>query len=169
MDGACAGDGRVRADGGEPAGAKTVRHREAALPSGVGLFVDGPNVLREEFDVDLGVLRAAAGDAGPLVSARLYVDENASPGLIRAAEANGFRVVTTSGDVDVRLGVDATRFAAEGRGETLAIASRDTDFKPVVETASEYGLATLAIAPGTHGRSDALRNAADRGITLGTE
>ena len=151
------------------AGAKTVRHTEAALPEGVGLFVDGPNVLREEFDVDLAAVRAAAIEAGGterVVSARLYLDENASPGLIRAAEANGFRVVVTSGDVDVRLAVDATRFAAEGRGETLAIASRDTDFRPVVETAGEYGLATVAIAPGTHGRSDALRSATDRDVTL---
>ena len=151
----------------EPAGAKTTRHAADELPAGVGLFVDGPNVLREEFDVDLAAVRAAAADAGPLVATRLYLDEHASPGLIKAAEANGYRVVTTSGDVDVRLAVDVARFAAEGRAATVAIASRDTDFKPAVEAANEYGLATVVIAPGTHGRSDALRTAATRGITLG--
>ncbi|TKX49201.1 NYN domain-containing protein [Halorubrum sp. ASP121] len=133
---------------------------------GVALFVDGPNVLREEFDVDLDDVRLAAEAEGPLVTTRLYLDEHATPGLIQAAEARGFEVVITSGDVDVKLAVDAARFAAEGRMETLAIASRDTDFKPVVETANGYGIRTLAIAPGEFGRSDALRNAANGSVTL---
>lgn len=135
---------------------------------GVALFVDGPNVLRDEFNVDLDDVREAARAEGPLVTARLYLDEHATPGLIQAAEARGFEVVVTSGDVDVKLAVDAARFAAESRMTTLAIASRDTDFKPVVETANGYGIRTLAIAPGERGRSDALRNAATDSVTLGT-
>jgi uncharacterized protein (TIGR00288 family) len=133
----------------------------------VALFVDGPNLLREEFDVDLDDVRGAAGTAGRPVATRLYVDEHATPGLIQAAEARGYEVIVTSGDVDVRLAVDAVRLAVEGRMDVLAIASRDTDFKPVVETAHALGLRTLAIAPGTHGRSDALRNAATESVTLG--
>lgn len=141
-------------------------HPPGSVPQGVALFVDGPNIFRDEFDVDLNHLRQVAADAGPLIAARLYLDEHAPPGLIQAAEARGFQVVTTSGDVDVRLAVDLARFAAEGRAATIAVASRDTDFKPAVEAANEYGLATMAIAPGSHGRSDALRNAVDRGVTL---
>ncbi|OTE98875.1 NYN domain-containing protein [Halorubrum sp. SD683] len=137
-----------------------------ANTDGVALFVDGPNVLREEFDVDLDDVRLAAEAEGPLVTTRLYLDEHATPGLIQAAEARGFEVVITSGDVDVKLAVDAARFAAENRMDTLAIASRDTDFKPVVETANGYGIRTLAIAPGEFGRSDALRNAANGSVTL---
>lgn len=133
---------------------------------GVALFVDGPNVLREEFDVDLDDVREAAEAEGHLVTTRLYLDEHATPGLIQAAEARGYEVVVTSGDVDVKLAVDATRYAAEERAGAIAIASRDTDFKPVVETANSYGIRTLAIAPGTFGRSDALRNAATESVTL---
>ncbi|ESP89006.1 NYN domain-containing protein [Candidatus Halobonum tyrrellensis] len=136
-------------------------------PRGVALFVDGPNVLREEFDVDLDDVRAAAAREGELVTARLYLDEHASPGLIQAAEARGFQTVVTSGDVDVKLAVDVTRFAVERRAATIAVASRDTDFKPALETANEYGLRTLAIAPGMYGRSDALPNSADASVTLG--
>ncbi|MFB9822879.1 MULTISPECIES: NYN domain-containing protein [Halobaculum] len=138
-----------------------------ARPRGVALFVDGPNVFREEFDVDLADLRAAAEADGDLVTARLYLDEHATPGLIQAAEANGFQVVTTSGDVDVKLAVDVASFAAERRAATVAVASRDTDFKPALEVANEYGLRTLAIAPGSYGRSDALRRSADEAVTLG--
>ncbi len=132
----------------------------------VGLFVDGPNVFRPEFDVDLDDLRAAVEDSGTLAVTRLYLNEHATPGLIQAAEAHGFEVVTTSGDVDVKLAVDATSIVAEGRIDRLAIASRDTDFKPVLEYAARTGTETVAIAPGTHGRSDALQKAAHTALTL---
>ena len=132
----------------------------------VALCVDGPNVLREEFDVDLDDLREAGEALGRLAVCRLYLDEHATPGLIQAGEARGFEVVVTSGDVDVRLAVDATALVADGEATVLAIASRDTDFKPVLEYAGRNGVETVAISPGSFGRSDALRNAADREVTL---
>jgi uncharacterized protein (TIGR00288 family) len=132
----------------------------------VGLFVDGPNVLRDEFDVDLDDVRAAAASSGELGVARLYLNEHAPSGLIRAAEARGFEVVVTSGDVDVKLAVDAAEAASAGRTDVLAVASRDTDFKPVLEAAGRNGLRTVAIAPGEHGRSDALANAANETVVL---
>ncbi|WP_254523953.1 NYN domain-containing protein [Natrinema caseinilyticum] len=139
---------------------------DTASEPAVGLFVDGPNVFREEFDVDLDDLRAAARDLGRVGVIRLYLDEHATPGLIQAAEARGFEVIVTSGDVDVKLAVDATALVADGTIDRLAIVSRDTDFKPVLEYAGTVGVATTAIAPGRHGRSDALRNAADETVTL---
>jgi len=77
--------------------------------------------------------------------------------------------VVTSGDVDVRLAVDAARIATAGDAATLAIASRDADFKPAVEAANRAGLRTLAVAPGAFGRSDALRNAATDAVTIGED
>ncbi|WP_255167170.1 NYN domain-containing protein [Natrononativus amylolyticus] len=147
-----------------------VRARFAAVDDtpAVGLFIDGPNVFRDEFDVDLDDLREIGQSLGRTGVLRLYLDEHATPGLIQAAEARGFEVVITSGDVDVKLAVDATALVAEGRLDVLAIGSRDTDFKPVLEYAGAAGVETVAIAPGAHGRSDALRNAADEAITLGS-
>lgn len=132
----------------------------------VGVFVDGPNVFRPEFDVDLDELRSLARNEGTVAVARVYVDEEAGSGLIQAAEARGFEVVTTSGDVDVKLAVEAVEAAVTGRIDTVIVVSRDTDFKPALEIAAERGLRTVAVAPGTHGRSDALRNAAHHEITL---
>jgi uncharacterized protein (TIGR00288 family) len=132
----------------------------------VGLYVDGPNVFRDEFDVDLDDLRGIAGEEGAVAVARLYLDEHATPALIQAGEAHGFEVITTSGDVDVRLAVDATAAVAQDRLDALVVVSRDTDFKPVLERAAERGVKTVAIAPGEHGRSDALQNTAQRAITL---
>jgi len=133
----------------------------------VGLFVDGPNVFREEFDVDMDELREIAAEEGTVASARLYLDEHATPALIQAGEAHGFAVVTTSGDVDVRLAVDATAATVGGDVDVLVIVSRDTDFKPVLERAAREGVRTVAVAPGAYGRSDALRNTAQRALTLG--
>ena len=132
----------------------------------VGLLVDGPNVLREEFDVDLDDVRAVGLEEGALVATRLYLDEHATPGLIQAAEARGFEVVITSGDVDVKLAIDATELVYTDAVDAIAVVSRDTDFKPVLEKAAKRGVRTLAIAPGSYGRSDALRNAAQDAITL---
>ena len=132
----------------------------------VGVFVDGPNVFRREFDVDLDEIRQIGDSYGARALTRLYVDENASPGLVQAAEARGFEVVTTSGDVDVRLAVDASEAVAAGRLDVLVVASRDTDFKPVLELAGREGLATVALAPGEHGNSDALQNAAQDALSL---
>src|SRR6056297_1340074 len=146
---------------------ESLLERVRSPPTGVGLVVDGPNVFREEFDVDLDDLRDLGRREGTLVVSRLYVNEHATPGLIQAAEARGFEVVVTSGDVDVRLAVDATALVASERIGTLVVVSRDTDFKPVLERARAAGIETVAIAPGVYGRSDALRNAADRAITLG--
>lgn len=134
--------------------------------SRVGVFVDGPNVLRSEFDVDLDDVRTATLEHGRPVITRLYVDEHATPGLIQAAEARGFEIVVTSGDVDVKLAVDAVSAAVSSEFDTLSIVSRDMDFKPVLETAAKHGLQTLAVAPGEHGRSDGLQNAAHTAITL---
>jgi uncharacterized protein (TIGR00288 family) len=132
----------------------------------VGVFVDGPNVFRDEFDVDLDDIRDVGRDRGDLVYSRIYLDEHATPGLIQAAEARGFEVVVTSGDVDVKLAIDATEAVVDGTLDTLVVVSRDTDFKPVVELAGRYGVRTVAIAPGEHGRSDALANAANEARIL---
>ena len=132
----------------------------------VGLFVDGPNVLREDFSVDLDDVRDAASEEGPLAISRCYLDENAPASLIRAAEARGFEVVVTSGDVDVRLAVDAMGSIGDGEIDVLALASRDTDFKPVLEAARRTGIRTVALPPGEYGNSDALANAADEAVVL---
>ncbi len=135
----------------------------------VGLYVDGPNVLRSEFDVDLDEVRTIGESYGPLAATRLYLDENASPGLVQAGEARGFEVITTSGDVDVRLAVDATEAVTNDRIDVLLIASRDTDFKPALEVAARNRVRTVALAPGEHGKSDALQNAAQDGLSLSAD
>jgi uncharacterized protein (TIGR00288 family) len=132
----------------------------------VGLFVDGPNVFRSEFHADLDDLREAGESVGRLGVARVYLDADAPADLLRAVEAHGFEAVVTSGDVDVRLAVEAAEAVLTQGIETIAIASRDLDFKPVFETGRRRGVRTVAIAPGEHGRSEGLAAAADEAVLL---
>lgn len=139
---------------------------DGATEADVGLFVDGPNVFREAFHVDFDDLRGAVEGRGRIARLRVYLDADAPANLVRAAEAHGFEPIVTSGDVDVRLAVDAAEFATERSTGLLAIASRDVDFKPVLELAGRRGLRALAIAPGDHGRSEGFVAAADEAISL---
>src|SRR6056297_2124008 len=81
--------GTAKAPGGPPVAMSWLRG-VLAREARVALFVDGPNVLRSEFDVDLDEVRTIGESYGPLSATRLYLDENASPGLIQAGEARGF-------------------------------------------------------------------------------
>jgi uncharacterized protein (TIGR00288 family) len=132
----------------------------------VGVFVDGPNVFREEFEVDLATLRETAEEYGRLAVTRVYLDEHASAGLTKAVEANGFDVRTTASDVDVRLATEAATFVASGDLDTIVVVTRDSDFKPLLEVAAERGVRTVALAPGDHGRSAALSAVAHEVETL---
>ncbi|MFB6197520.1 MAG: NYN domain-containing protein [Halobacteriaceae archaeon] len=134
--------------------------------SGVVVLVDGPNVLREEFDVDLDDVRDIAKGRGNILTMRCYLSEYATSELIQAAEARGFDVRITSGDVDVKLAVDGTKLICDARVDTFIVVSRDADFKPLVELANANGITSVVMIPGERGRSDALSNAASETITL---
>lgn len=124
----------------------------------VALLVDGPNLLRDEFDVRLEDLKEAAEDTGRLSSATVYLDHHAPEALIEAVETNGMTPVVTSGDVDVRMAVDAVERAREGHDVVLA--TRDADFKPAVDAVHRAGRRVTVLGAST-GMSAALENGAD--------
>lgn len=132
-----------------------------------GLFVDGPNLLRDDVDVDLAEVREAIASRGELAIARVYLDHRAPARLVQAVEAAGFAVRTTSGDVDVRLAVEATSAVERGVIDGLAVASRDLDFTPAIELARERGVRTLVLVPDGADRSAGLLASADEVVTLG--
>ncbi|MFB6282833.1 MAG: NYN domain-containing protein [Halobacteria archaeon] len=134
-------------------------------PGDMALFVDGPNLMREEFNIRLEHLPPALEEVSggtPNVS-RVYLDNRAPPSLIEAVETNGMDPYVTSGDVDVKMAVDAAVFAE--REYDLAIATRDSDFKPVLDKANELGSKTYVLAPDLD-LSTALKSTADEVIYL---
>lgn len=129
----------------------------------VVLLVDGPNLLRDEFDLRLEDLRAGAEDAGRLVGATVYLDHHAPESLIEAVETNGMTPVVTSGDVDVRMAVEAVEHARDGRD--LVLATRDADFVPAIDAAHRAD-AHVTVLGADSGMSAGLESAADEVVLL---
>jgi len=134
----------------------------------IGLLVDGPNILRKEFSIDLEDIRKILDDLGDIRIAKVYLNQFASQGLIEAISNQGFDVTIVTGDTDVRLGVEAMEIIYSDTVNTIALATRDADFLPVLIKAKEHGKETIVIGADP-GFSVALQNAADYVIKMGGE
>ena len=63
----------------------------------IALLVDGPNILRKAFNIDLVAVKRELGKYGNIRVARIYLDQYASDKLIEAMVNQGFETVTTTG------------------------------------------------------------------------
>jgi len=127
---------------------------------GIALLVDGPNMLRKEFQIDLEVVRDILKRYGDIKVGKVFLNQYASDKLVEAIENQGFEPIVGSGDVDVRLAVDAMELVFNPHIDTIAIVTRDADFKPVLSKASMYGKETIVFG-AEPGLSIALKNVAD--------
>lgn len=133
----------------------------------VAIFVDGPNMLRKEFMIDLRELKKRALKYGRIVVAKVFVNQFAPEKLIEAVINEGFEVIMIlamqeedANDVDVSLAVAATEAAVATDMDYIAIASRDADFLPVVQKAKQYGKKVIVFG-AEPGFASSLQNAAD--------
>ena len=131
----------------------------------IACFVDGPNILRKELGIDLETVRKSLQKLGRLKIARVFLDQYASDKLIEAVTNQGFDVVIVPSDVDVAMAVDAIESAYNDSIDTIAIVSRDSDFKPVLAKAKEKGKETIVVGSEPD-FSSALRNSADLVLDL---
>lgn len=146
-----------------------VRRSSARTPeeSNVALFVDGPNMLRKEFMVDLRELKKRAEKYGRVVTAKVFINQFAPEKLIEAIINEGYKVEMIlavqeddANDVDVSVAVAATEAALMHDVDYIALATRDADFLPVIQKAKEYGKKVIILG-AEPGFSASLRNAAD--------
>lgn len=138
----------------------------------VGIFVDGPNVVRKEFDLDLDELREKTGDFGNIKIGKVFLNQYASDKLIEAIISQGFEADLGLGgekakesDVDVYMAVNAMEAVFNDDIDTIILVTRDTDFLPVIQKAKEHGKETVVMGMDP-GFSTALKNAADQVVTL---
>jgi uncharacterized protein (TIGR00288 family) len=131
----------------------------------IGLLVDGPNILRKEFDVNLEEIRDVLKDYGNIKIGRVFLNQYASEKLVEAIENHGLEPIICSSDVDVRLAVEGMELVYNPHIDTLALVTRDADFKPLLNKANEHGKETIifGVEPGF---STALRNSADYVIIM---
>lgn len=131
----------------------------------IGVLVDGPNMLRKEFNLNLKEIREILCDYGDIKIAKVFLNQYAGDKLVEAVENQGFEPVITSGDVDVRMAVEAMEIIYNENIDALALVTRDADFKAVLKKAMELGKETIIIG-AEPGFSTALKNSADVAIVL---
>ena len=144
---------------------KYLRSKKEVGRRKIGLLVDGPNILRKEFDVNLEEIRDVLKDYGNIKIGRVFLNQYASEKLVEAIEKHGLEPIICSSDVDVRLAVEGMELVYNPNIDTLAIVTRDADFKPLLNKANEHGKETIifGVEPGF---STALKNSADYVILM---
>jgi len=140
------------------------RKREGSKRN-VALFVDGPNIIRREFSIDLDELRRSVEKHGRIIMGKVFLNQHAPDKLIEAVANQGLepKVVLAGeaeADVDVSVAVEIVNAAFNDRIDVIALASRDADYLPAIQLAKEKGK-TIIIVGINPGFSKALQNVAD--------
>jgi uncharacterized protein (TIGR00288 family) len=132
----------------------------------VAFFVDGPNIIRKEFNIDLKELRKRVNKYGRIVVGKIFLNQFASEKLIEAVANEGFENIIALGDpeqktdVDVSITVHAMEAIFNPDIEVIALASRDADFLPLIQKAKEKGKMTVLVTIES-GLAVSLKHAAD--------
>ncbi|MFW9831290.1 MAG: NYN domain-containing protein [Candidatus Thorarchaeota archaeon] len=131
----------------------------------VALLIDGPNVLRREFDVRLDDLKNEIEELGKIGVAKVYLNERASPKLLEAISNSGFTPVVSTTDIHIHMTVDSMDLVLGDATKLLVIFSRHARVASILRKAREHGVETVAIGfePGF---SVAVQNAADHVLRL---
>ena len=127
----------------------------------IALLMDGPNMFRADFKE----IYEKAKEYGRVELREVYLDKHSSPALIESALNNGFRpVIEAPEDIDTALTARIMEVACSPRYSQInliAIASRDSDYVPVVNRVKEYEKRILMIGMATNGNSTSLKNTVD--------
>ncbi len=139
--------------------AKTKRRNNIAV------FIDGPNILRKEFNIDLSKIRGQLLEEGSIKIARVFLDQYATDKLIEAVVNLGFETKITVGDVDVSMAVDATESSFNKEIDIIAFVTRDSDYLPAILKAKQQGKKTIVFLVD-EGSAIALKNTVDKVVFI---
>ena len=137
----------------------------------VVIFIDGPNMIRKEFNIDLKEVRERAKKYGRIISGKVFLNQFASEKLIEAVSSQGFEPLIALGverdqDIDVYMAAEAMEASYDKDVDVIILVTRDTDFLPIVQKAKKKGKETVVMGSDP-GFSIALKNAADFVENLG--
>lgn len=131
----------------------------------IAFFVDGPNMLRKEFDVDLAVVKNELEKFGSLAVLKIFLNQFAPDKLIEAVVNQGFEpLVVTSDDVDAPMAAEAMESVFNEHIDIIALMTRDADFRPVLSKAKAKGKETIVV--GSEPFAAALKNTADHVLIM---
>ena len=144
---------------------KLKRFLRGAAPKRVAVFVDGPNLLRKEFGIDIDLIKKESVKFGSIKIARVYLNQFASDKLVEATVNQGFSPIISTTDVDVVMACDATEVAFNPNIDVIIFATRDSDFLPALIKAKAHGKETIALVAEEMSAA-ALKNTADKVVYL---
>ena len=131
----------------------------------VALFVDGPNIIRKEFSIDLDDMRKAVQKHGRIAVAKVFLNQFASDKLVEAIANQGFEpsimlAGEKAADVDVSVAVAIMEAGYDTKIDMIAVASRDADYLPAIQAVKKLGkeIIVIGVEPGF---SKALQKSAD--------
>lgn len=132
----------------------------------IALFIDGPNMIRKEFALNLRELRERMSKYGRITIGKVFLNQYASEKLIEAVSNEGFEVLIALGDpeqktdVDVIVAVHAMEAIFNKDIDIIALATRDADFLSLIQKAKERGK-TVILITSEKGMGVSLKHAAD--------
>lgn len=132
----------------------------------LAVFVDGPNILRKELNIDLADIKKNLQKFGKIKIGRVFMNQYASNKLVEAVINQGFESVITVGDIDVAMVADAVEAIYTPAIHTLVFVTRDSDFLPAIIKAKRKGRETVVML-AEEMSSVSLKNNADHVIVLG--
>ena len=151
--------------GGVKDGLDKIRKKMVDKPK-IAFFIDGPNMIRKEFNLNLKDIRKRVEKYGRITVGKGFLNQFASDKLIEAVANEGFETVIALGDpeqktdVDVSIAVHAMEAIYNPEIDIIALSSRDADFLPLVQKAKEVGKITLLVVVES-GLAISLRHASD--------
>ncbi|PIU22643.1 MAG: TIGR00288 family protein [Candidatus Diapherotrites archaeon CG08_land_8_20_14_0_20_30_16] len=131
----------------------------------IAVFVDGPNMLRKELNVDLKQIKDIATQFGTIKIGKVFLNQFAPTKLSEAVVNQGFEVAISVGDVDVMMAVEAATIAYNKNIDVICFVTRDSDFIPAIQKAKALGKETVAILVDESSAA-ALKNCADYIVIL---
>jgi len=141
-----------------------LKRRDTAVKN-IGLLVDGPNMLRKEFNLDLESVKEMMDEHGKMRVGKVLLNQYASDKLIEAIVNQGFTPIVVAGDTDVHLAMEAMELIYNPNIDVIALMTRNADFLPLINKTKENGKETIVIG-AEPGFSVALQNSTDSSITI---
>ena len=109
-----------------------LKKKPKGVEKSIALLIDGPNVIRKDVRLDLLQVRKKIEEHGAIKVSKIFLDQYASDKLIEAMTNQGFEPIITTGDVDVTMAVEAMVQVYNPHVKTIALMTRDIDFRPVL-------------------------------------
>ena len=152
---------KVKAGIGTALRKKPAKHEQKS----VAVFVDGPNILRKELDIDLEEIKRVVMGFGTTKIGKVFLNQYASNKLVEAVVNQGFESIITVGDTDVAMAVEATECIFNPSIDVIVFVTRDSDFLPALIKAKRYGKDTV-VCLAEEASAAALKNTADHVVVL---